>query len=642
MSGREADDVHEQVPEQTMEKDFLMTGPQEVDNVQAEVSEPIQEKNFLMGQLEVDNVQAGSSEQTLEGNFMMSGQETDDVHEQVPEQTPEKEFMMSEQEANNVHAVVPEQTLEKNFPMPEREADNVHAEVSEQMPEKDSITSEQEADDVQAGHEQTLEKNFITMLEQEAANDVQARVPEPSPEKNFIMSGRQEADDGQVGLPEQRLEEEGEADQLLQEEHVRGEEAYGEATELLQEENIRREEIYQGSTSWSPLSSSDAPTKHLDLEDSVSSRLLQDSELGHRNVPENLVAPPSSPATPEMETTLSISPLAGRSEALPDGDDVMFDPPVVAYREAPPSINLEEDINSANPQPPLNAPPQAPPPSIRNIYGSEARPSQPPGIGSLFNLYPPPHLAYEHQYLPAQSLFAPMGSTDMNGSTTAPAVSGNFILGSLNVPPPPLGVDNNSASSTSSSSFWNYQLPQLSLSANVQDSAAMDRPPYNRATARSSSISIPLDGLPTNNRRPLEAGQGSFMIGRPLEAGEPSSRPSKAQVTSWPTDMNQPSAPNVQLPNLPWPTDINLPSANLQLYSWSNNPAMSANLHPSSWNNIPAPAPTSQTQRPRFIPNSLYDPRYEAMGLPIDPHLRLFLAWQNRENTRNGHGDGNA
>ncbi|PKI55500.1 hypothetical protein CRG98_024112 [Punica granatum] len=600
------------------------------------------------------------------------------------------------------------------------------------MTEKDSITSEQEADDVQAGHEQTLEKNFITMLEQEAANDVQARVPEPSPEKdfmmlaqeahnvhaelpeqtveeNFIMSGRQEADDGQVGLPEQRLEEEGEADQLLQEEHVRGEEAYGEATELLQEENIRREEIYQGSTSWSPLSSSDAPTKHLDLEDSVSSRLLQDSELGHRNVPENLVAPPSSPATPEMETTLSISPLAGRSEALPDGDDVMFDPPVVAYREAPPSINLEEDINSANPQPPLNAPPQAPPPSIRNIYGSEARPSQPPGIGSLFNLYPPPHLAYEHQYLPAQSLFAPMGSTDMNGSTTAPAVSGNFILGSLNVPPPPLGVDNNSASSTSSSSFWNYQLPQLSLSANVQDSAmpfgnvmfmpppgfaaapprplhevqlhrlmghtvgsssftnprgggggrgrglfqqlststsfqqqAMDRPPYNRATARSSSISIPLDGLPTNNRRPLEAGQGSFMIGRPLEAGEPSSRPSKAQVTSWPTDMNQPSAPNVQLPNLPWPTDINLPSANLQLYSWSNNPAMSANLHPSSWNNIPAPAPTSQTQRPRFIPNSLYDPRYEAMGLPIDPHLRLFLAWQNRENTRNGHGDGNA
>lgn len=28
--------------------------------------------------------------------------------------------------------------------------------------------------------------------------------------------------------------------------------------------------------------------------------------------------------------------------------------------------------------------------------------------------------------------------------------------------------------------------------------------------------------------------------------------------------------------------------------------------------------------RPIF--NSVYDPMYEAMGLPIDPHLRMFLA----------------
>lgn len=33
--------------------------------------------------------------------------------------------------------------------------------------------------------------------------------------------------------------------------------------------------------------------------------------------------------------------------------------------------------------------------------------------------------------------------------------------------------------------------------------------------------------------------------------------------------------------------------------------------------------------RSRYIRNSLYDPSYEAMGLPIDPHLRLFLARPN-------------
>ncbi|RVX07209.1 hypothetical protein CK203_022611 [Vitis vinifera] len=29
--------------------------------------------------------------------------------------------------------------------------------------------------------------------------------------------------------------------------------------------------------------------------------------------------------------------------------------------------------------------------------------------------------------------------------------------------------------------------------------------------------------------------------------------------------------------------------------------------------------------------NSLYDPAYEEMGLPIDPHLRLFLASMNQD-----------
>ncbi|KAM1387632.1 hypothetical protein ACFX2I_033619 [Malus domestica] len=51
---------------------------------------------------------------------------------------------------------------------------------------------------------------------------------------------------------------------------------------------------------------------------------------------------------------------------------------------------------------------------------------------------------------------------------------------------------------------------------------------------------------------------------------------------------------------------------------------------PNYSNSAPAPPP-------RAIKNSLYDPKYEAMGLPIDPHLRMFLAQQRRENGGYSH-----
>lgn len=31
----------------------------------------------------------------------------------------------------------------------------------------------------------------------------------------------------------------------------------------------------------------------------------------------------------------------------------------------------------------------------------------------------------------------------------------------------------------------------------------------------------------------------------------------------------------------------------------------------------------------RSIRNSVYDPMYEAMGLPVDPHLRMFIRRDN-------------
>ncbi|XP_017976504.1 PREDICTED: S-antigen protein [Theobroma cacao] len=36
--------------------------------------------------------------------------------------------------------------------------------------------------------------------------------------------------------------------------------------------------------------------------------------------------------------------------------------------------------------------------------------------------------------------------------------------------------------------------------------------------------------------------------------------------------------------------------------------------------------PTASGSRSKAIPNKVYDPSYEAMGLPVDPHLRMFLA----------------
>ncbi|KAK6243851.1 hypothetical protein QUC31_010260 [Theobroma cacao] len=47
--------------------------------------------------------------------------------------------------------------------------------------------------------------------------------------------------------------------------------------------------------------------------------------------------------------------------------------------------------------------------------------------------------------------------------------------------------------------------------------------------------------------------------------------------------------------------------------------------------------PTASGSRSKAIPNKVYDPSYEAMGLPVDPHLRMFLA--RRESAENKDSD---
>ncbi|KAK7295161.1 hypothetical protein RJT34_18066 [Clitoria ternatea] len=56
----------------------------------------------------------------------------------------------------------------------------------------------------------------------------------------------------------------------------------------------------------------------------------------------------------------------------------------------------------------------------------------------------------------------------------------------------------------------------------------------------------------------------------------------------------------------------------------------------------PFPAGQGSTNpQPRPIPNSLYDPAYEAMGLPVDPHLRAFQLMRNRERGPNDEANSN-
>ncbi|KAL6278948.1 hypothetical protein ACE6H2_022549 [Prunus campanulata] len=90
-----------------------------------------------------------------------------------------------------------------------------------------------------------------------------------------------------------------------------------------------------------------------------------------------------------------------------------------------------------------------------------------------------------------------------------------------------------------------------------------------------------------------------------------------------------PRTPRMTMNN--WEDNINMvaPTPNLHVPNrahWSTQLGQ-ASQGPNYGNNIIPNAPASKP-----IKNSLYDPMYEAMGLPVDPHLRLFLGMQRRNN----------
>ncbi|XP_024031000.1 uncharacterized protein LOC21398208 [Morus notabilis] len=130
------------------------------------------------------------------------------------------------------------------------------------------------------------------------------------------------------------------------------------------------------------------------------------------------------------------------------------------------------------------------------------------------------------------------------------------------------------------------QVPNMPIQPEMGPYVSASSLPYSFEGLSSSIIS--------NNKR---GSNGNFANYNQYEAGDSSL-----------------SCPKVKMA---WQGDNNLPpSPGLQLGSWFSRGQ-------NYYNN---PSTTAQSSRPVPIRNKCYDPLYEEMGLPIDPHLRMFLA----------------
>ncbi|KAH7571386.1 hypothetical protein JRO89_XS04G0034300 [Xanthoceras sorbifolium] len=101
---------------------------------------------------------------------------------------------------------------------------------------------------------------------------------------------------------------------------------------------------------------------------------------------------------------------------------------------------------------------------------------------------------------------------------------------------------------------------------------------------------------------------------------------------------------NYQLPTSNLPSDFGLDSASARVgcqmrMNWEDNILPASNIHQVNWipeaQNFVTPATPPNPRRPI---NSVYDPLYETMGLPVDPHLRMFLA-SRRDNAAENNED---
>ncbi|KAM6577274.1 hypothetical protein CsatB_029111 [Cannabis sativa] len=120
------------------------------------------------------------------------------------------------------------------------------------------------------------------------------------------------------------------------------------------------------------------------------------------------------------------------------------------------------------------------------------------------------------------------------------------------------------------------------------------------------TLPIHPEGFSASNQNRM---QGNFVNSGQYEAGESSRRSSKMKMT-WQENSNFSQSSSHQQPTWVSPSQGSL-----------------------SQNNISA----AQNPRANTLRSTVYDPIYEQMGLPIDPHLRMFMLRHGTGNNGGGH-----
>uniref|UniRef100_A0A803PTX9 Uncharacterized protein n=1 Tax=Cannabis sativa TaxID=3483 RepID=A0A803PTX9_CANSA len=120
------------------------------------------------------------------------------------------------------------------------------------------------------------------------------------------------------------------------------------------------------------------------------------------------------------------------------------------------------------------------------------------------------------------------------------------------------------------------------------------------------TLPIHPEGFSASNQNRM---QGNFVNSGQYEAGESSRRSSKMKMT-WQENSNFSQSSSHQQPTWVSPSQGSL-----------------------SQNNISA----AQNPRANTLRSTVYDPIYEQMGLPIDPHLRMFMLRHGTGNNSGGH-----
>ncbi|KAL5836829.1 hypothetical protein ACOSQ3_013998 [Xanthoceras sorbifolium] len=175
----------------------------------------------------------------------------------------------------------------------------------------------------------------------------------------------------------------------------------------------------------------------------------------------------------------------------------------------------------------------------------------------------------------------------------------------------------------------NYQLPTSYLPSDFRLDSASARTGY-QATAGNGNIGSPMMRPQWANRHHQQnqlvlTDHSAPSYGQP-EYREQGCLLGPASASPNYHHQGDSSSHQMQIANMPFQT---------MRMNWVDNLQPASHIHQVNWTpeaqNFVNPATPPNPRRPI---NGVYDPLYETMGLPVDPHLRMFLA-SRRDNAEN-------